>query len=91
MEFKYSKIGEGTVAEWEEWDCPPYKIVSYRKGHFYAYYMNGPAGTKYVCEPPHQGKCTGCGSYHCTGIHAIWDSLEAAQKDCLEHYANLPW
>ena len=77
LRFKKIYIRQGL---WDQWEAPPYKIVSYAVGEYYAYYHN-----HHVCNPPSWVECQGCGEADCTGRHRAWASLAHAQEDCEDH------
>lgn len=58
------------------WIAGIYKVVSYREGEFFAYYM--PDHYKnwgdYVSQPPDNGRYSKC-----------WSSFESAEAACVEH------
>jgi len=70
---------------WDQWEAPPYKIVSYAVGEFYAYYHH-----YYVGKAPSWVECSGCGQTNCTGRHRAWASLAHAQEDCEDHNDKQP-
>ena len=92
MKFDHTHHDDPRFPElyWDEWICGAYKIVSYHRNEFYAYYM-GSGGSTYPTPPPHTAECHGCGSAHCTGVHKVWNTLDSAMESCIEHAVNLPW
>lgn len=78
LSFKKTPILQGL---WDQWEAPPYKIVTYAVGEYYAYFH-----ADHVCAPPHYVECSGCGEAHCTGKHRAWMSLAHAQEDCEDHF-----
>ena len=65
---------------WDQWEAPPYKVVSYQVGEYYAYFHNGT-----FQKPPDLIKCTGCDDTMCNGVRPAWASLAHAQEDCEDH------
>lgn len=90
MEFFHSVRTENGF-RWEQWECSPYRIVSFRQGEFLTYYRHGSSNWIYPSKPPCMVRCRGCRALHCSGFHMAWASAQEAQEACLEHYANLPW
>ena len=76
--MKYSKIRIGSLASgYDYWISGIYKIVSYRKGEYHAYFIQEWARNwgDNVSKPPEHSK------------HGVpcWKSLKSAKKACSDH------
>lgn len=76
MKFTKITIGEG-VHSYDYWISGIYKIVSYDKGIYNAYFIQEWARNwgDYVCSPPH----------HDINYRRCWLTLKAAKQDCEKH------
>jgi hypothetical protein len=88
--FQKITIGAANLS-YTYWISGIYKVVRYRAGEYYAFYI--PEGWKnwgnYVAQSDDKVACKGhCGSARCTGWHNAWPTLRQAQKACREHAKN---
>lgn len=58
------------------WLSNVYKIISYKKNEFHAYYLRNGAVNwgQYVDDPPDKGK-----------FRKVWKSFESAVRSCIKH------
>ena len=76
MNFTKITIGEGVHA-YDYWIAGIYKIVSYRKGKYHAYFIQEWCKNwgDCVCKPPSRDKTGG----------PCWLTFKAAKQDCEKH------